>query len=598
MLRVNCMTTSRSGRTTFFRSLVSSAIRWRLSFFRTVLFFVGVTIIGRLYVLQVLGRERWIVLAQDQHIVNHSLLAERGTIIIRDGDHTSPVAVNREYKTIYAVPKLIDDVPVTIAALASSLGLDETAVRAKFSDRSDPFEIIKKKVTPEEEARIRELRLPGINFLPEIGRYYPADDLAAQTIGFVRPADDGGEVGAYGVEASWDDELHGHDGVVAQERDASGRWIALSDREQTPPEDGKSLVLTIDRVIQYEVERILSENRETFGADSASAIVLEPKTGKILAMAVTPSFNLNEYNKEQDLSHFLNSLVSLPYESGSVMKPITMAIGMNEGKVSPETEFIDTGSVTEGGYTIRNAESKVYGRSTMTKVLEQSINTGVMYVERLVGNEAFRNDLRRFGFGSRSGIRLPAENPGNLHNLDNLKSSVEFLTASFGQGITVTPLQLVLAYGALANGGVLMKPQIVDRIISDDGSVENVAPEEVERVVSQDTAEKISMMLRSVVVHGHGKRADVPGYLVAGKTGTAQVAKHGSSGYDEYQTIGSFAGYAPLNDPRFVVLVKFDHPTNVEWAESSAAPVFGEIMKFLLSYAKVPTTEPIPKATP
>lgn len=570
------------------------APHWRLYFFRGALFLVGLVIIGRLYALQVVGREKWVAMAEEQHMVAQALRAERGSIALRDGDLTYPVAVNREYKLVYVIPKLVEDVAGTAVALSAVLGVEESLIRERLSDRADPFEVIKKKVTSEEEAKLKELKLKGVNFLPEIYRYYPGGELASKVIGFVGPSDLG-EIGIYGVEAGWNGELHGRDGTISQERDAAGRWISLTDRDHDEPEDGDSLVLTIDRVIQYEVEKILAESREKFNADTASAIVLEPKTGKILAMASVPQFNPNEYGKTEDIGLFMNPLISLPYESGSVMKPITMAIGIEEGKVNPHTEFVDTGAVSEAGYTIQNAEGKVYGRSTMTKVLEESINTGVMYVERLVGHAAFRDRLRSFGFGSKTGIRLPAEHPGNLKNLDNLKSTIQFLTASFGQGITVTPLQLALAYGTLANDGILMKPQIVNQRIDRDGNIHPVEPEEVRRVLSQETSRAMGEMLRSVVVNGHGKRADVPGYLVGGKTGTAQVAKTGSKGYDENITIGSFVGYAPINDPRFVVVVKFDNPRDVQWAESSAAPTFGAIMQFLLSYAKVPTTEPIKK---
>ncbi|QQR78966.1 MAG: penicillin-binding protein 2 [Candidatus Moraniibacteriota bacterium] len=549
-------------------------------------------IISRLYVLQVVGREKWVAMAEEQHLIAQALRAERGSIALRDGDKSYPVAVNREYKLAYVIPKLVDDVAGTAVALSAVLGVEEAMVRERLSDRADPFEIIKKKISPEEEAKLQELHLKGVNFLPEIYRYYPSGELASKVIGFVGPSDLG-EIGIYGVEAGWNSELHGKDGVLSQERDAAGRWIALTDREHVEPEDGESLVLTIDRVVQYEVEKILSEAREKFNADTASAIVLEPKTGKILAMASVPQFNPNEYGQTEDISLFMNPVISLPYEAGSVMKPSTRAIGIEEGKVSPKTEFVDTGVVQEAGYSIQNAEGKVYGRSSMTRVLEQSINTGVMYVERLVGHAGFRDSLRRFGFGAKTGIRLPAENSGNLRNLDNLKSTIQFMTASFGQGITVTPLQLAMAYGVLANDGILMKPEIVDRTINREGQAQAIEPEEVRRVLSQDTARQMGEMLRSVVVNGHGKRADVPGYLVGGKTGTAQVAKSGSKGYDENITIGSFAGYAPINDPRFVVVVKFDNPKDVQWAESSAAPTFGAIMQFLLSYAKVPTTEVI-----
>ena len=574
--------------------ITEAASHWRLYFFRGALFLVGLVIIGRLYALQVVGREKWVAMAEEQHMVAQALRAERGSIALRDGDLTYPVAVNREYKLAYVIPKLVEDVAGTAVALSAVLGVDEALIRDRLSDRADPFEVIKKKITLEEEAKLKELKLKGVNFLPEIYRYYPGGELASKVIGFVGPSDLG-EIGIYGVEAGWNGELHGRDGTISQERDAAGRWISLTDRNHVEPEDGDSLVLTIDRVVQYEVEKILAESREKFNADTASAIVLEPKTGKILAMASVPQFNPNEYGKTEDIGLFMNPLVSLPYESGSVMKPITMAIGIEEGKVHPNTEFVDTGVVSEAGYSIQNAEGKVYGRSTMTKVLEESINTGVMYVERLVGHAAFRDRLWSFGFGSKTGIRLPAEHAGNLKNLDNLKSTIQFLTASFGQGITVTPLQLAVAYGALANDGILMKPQIVDRIIDRNGNIHPVEPEETRRVLSQETSKEIGEMLRSVVVNGHGKRADVPGYLVGGKTGTAQVAKTGSKGYDENVTIGSFVGYAPINDPRFVIVVKFDNPRDVQWAESSAAPTFGAIMRFLLSYAKVPTTEPIKK---
>ncbi len=567
---------------------------WRLYFFRGTLFVVGLIIISRLYVLQVVGREKWVTLAEGQHFVDQSLRAERGGIALRDRDLTYPVAVNREYKLAYVIPKLVEDVAGTAVALSAVLDVEESMVRDRLSDRADPFEIIKRKISLEEEVKLRELHLKGVNFLPEVYRYYPAGELASQVIGFVGPSD-GGEIGVYGIEAGWNSELHGRDGSLSQERDAAGRWISLTDREHVEPVDGESLVLTIDRVIQYEVEKILSEAREQYNADTAQAIVLEPKTGKILAMASVPQFDPNEYGKTEDISRFMNPLISLPYESGSVLKPITLAIGIEAGKVSPSTEFVDTGSIQEAGYSIQNAEGKVYGRSTMTKVLEQSINTGVMYVERLVGPAAFREGLRNFGFGAKTGIRLPAEHAGNLRNLDNVKSTIQFMTASFGQGITVTPLQLAMAYGVLANDGILMKPRIVDQIIAADGQVRPIEPEEVRRVLSKTTVQHMGDMLRSVVVNGHGKRADVPGYLVGGKTGTAQVAKSGSKGYDENITIGSFAGYAPINDPRFVIVVKFDNPKDVQWAESSAAPTFGAIMQFLLSYAKVPTSEPIKK---
>ena len=252
------------------------------------------------------------------------------------------------------------------------------------------------------------------------------------------------------------------------------------------------------------------------------------------------------------------------------------------------------GVVNEDGYDIRNASTDPfngYGVQTMTQVLEKSLNTGVIYIEKLVGNKSFNDYVSRFGFGQKTGIELPGELAGNIHNLDNMNSDLSYYMAAFGQGITVTPIQLAAAYGAIANGGILMKPYIVDQLNYSDGTVQVTQPQEVRQAISAGTAQQAGEMLRDVVLNGNGKRADVPGYQVVGKTGTAQVAKAGGGGYQDGVTIGSFAGFAPLNDPQFVVVVKIVNPKAVQWAESSAAPTSGAIMKFLLQYYNVKPTE-------
>lgn len=562
----------------------------RVHFLLFVILLTGLAVVARLFFLQVLSHDKWVALAEGQHNATLELSADRGEISMRDGENEYPLAVNREYETVYVVPKDVVEKDTVAVELSRILGMDAGVIRDKLDRPNDPFEVIKKRLTDEEATRVRELKQKGVALLPEKYRYYPAGELAAQVVGFASLGEKGG-AGGYGVEASFDKDLRGQTGTLLQEKDASGRWIPLSDRDIMHAENGDSFVLTLDRVIQYETEKILKESLEKYAADRATAIVMEPKTGKILSMASVPQFDPNNYSKVEDYSLFLNQAVSTAYEPGSIMKPLTMAIGIEDGKVSPTTEYTDTGAVVEAGYTIRNAEDKVYGRSNMYKVLDESINTGVIYVEKLVGNRLFGEYLRRFGFGERTNIALPAELPGNLRNLQNERATINFFTASFGQGITATPIQMVTAYAALANGGRLLKPAIVDKVIHADGSETLTEPIEVRRVVSEETSRLMGQMLRSVVVNGHGKRADVPGYLVGGKTGTAQVAKTGEKGYEEGVSIGSFVGYAPLNDPQFVVIVKLDNPKNVEWAESSAAPTFGEIMKFLLEYAKIKPTE-------
>lgn len=568
----------------------SSRKYWRISALVFFIFCLSAVLVTRLAELQVFRHGLYVTLAEEQRTVSRTLPSDRGEIFLSDRGDRYPIAVNREYSLAYVVPGEVRDVSRSVRDVASTLELDPEVLLEKFSKANDPFEILKRRLSDEEADRVRALGVRGVFLLPETYRYYPGEHLAAQTVGFVGMKDDA-YVGRYGIEASFEDILKGSVGSVSNERDAGGRWIPLSGKSFTPPEHGANVILTIERVIQYEIEKILKEAVEKFQAESGTILVLEPKTGNILALASFPSFNPNEYSKEERPESFLNPAVSLSYEPGSVLKPISMAIGIEDGKVNAETEYVDTGSIAEGGFVIRNAEEKVYGRSTMTRVLDESINTGVIFVERLVGNARFREYLSRFGFGEKTGIALPAESSGNIKNLANAKRSIEFYTASFGQGITVTPLQMANAYAAIANGGVLMKPNIVKRIIFSDGRVEDRVPEEIRSVVGERAAKEIGKMLRSVVVNGHGKRADVPGYLVVGKTGTAQVAKSGTKGYEEGMNIGSFVGYAPLEDPKFVVLVKIDNPKNVDWAESSAAPTFQKVMKFLLESSGVKPTE-------
>lgn len=565
-------------------------LRWRVSFLAIFVVFAALVILFRLYSLQVVAYEKYLRIAENQHKIYQELAPERGEVFLSDGEGKYPLAVNRDLQMAYAVPRDIEDKEKNAILLATTLGVDEGMLKEKFSHPDDLFEIIKHKLAEEEVNKLNELAIPGIHLMPESFRYYPGGELASHLVGFV--GSDGEKyVGRYGIESYWEKELKGEAGKLDQEKDAGGRWISIVDRNLKPAEDGVDLVLTISHPIQYEVEKILRETIEKHKADNGSIIAMEPSTGRILAMASQPGFNTNDFSKIEDISVFLNPAISAAYEPGSVFKPITMAAGIDDGKVEPDTTYVDAGNIHEAGYTINNSENKTYGRQTMMGVLEQSINTGVIYVEKLLGNKKFADYIKRFGFGERTGIDLPAELAGNTSNLEAVNRDIQFFTASFGQGITMTPIQLLNAYSAIANNGVLMKPQIVRSIIRSDSSIEEVKPEEVRRVISAEAAKKVGMMLRSVVVKGHGKRADVPGYLVGGKTGTAQVAKAGEKGYEEGLTVGSFAGFAPIDDPKFAVLVKIYNPKDVQWAESTAAPAFGRVMKFLLEYHKIKPTE-------
>lgn len=565
---------------------------------RLLVFFVligAILILSRLYFIQLMSHDKWDRIASGQYDTNRALLANRGEIFFHDHGGLYSVAVNRDEPFVFIVPRDIVDANTMAEALSGILGMSKEDIMKKMMRKDDPFEMVKKKLSDDEVLRVKALAMKGVIIGSEPSRYYPGGEFAAPLIGFVAGRSDGrpGEEGKYGLEMAFNDSLQGKDGNLQEERDSAGRWISLTDRILSPAENGNDYVLTIDRTVQFETERILKDSIEKYAADGGSIVVMEPKTGSILAMATLPQFDPNAFRDVKDYTVFLNGATSVGYEPGSVMKPLTMAMGIEEGKVNPNTEYVDTGEVYEAGYHLKNAEGKVYGKSNMYRVLDQSINTGVIFVERLVGNAVFRDYLKNFGFGEKAGFGFPGEVSGNVRNMDSLRENINFFNIAFGQGMTATPLQLARAYGALANGGVLMKSRLVEKVIHGDGTEEMISPESVRRVVSESTAQTIGTMLRSVVVNGHGKRADVPGYLVGGKTGTAQVAKSNEKGYDEKLSIGSFVGYAPLNDPKFVISVKFDNPKNVEWAESSAAPVFGEMMKFLLQYYQVEPTEPI-----
>ncbi len=545
-------------------------------------------IISRLYGLQVKAHAYYQELASDQHKMYENLIPKRGEIFARDGSGYYPVAVNREMALVYAVPREVENVQSEAHDLSVILQLDEGELRNKL-DQPDNWYTILKHETPDDQTRqIKEGKFSGIYISPESVRTYPAGNFASQVVGFVG-SDGQKETGRYGLEAYWNDELEGKEGQLEQERDTGGRWISIGEKKLRPAQNGANLYLTIDHTIQYRAEMAIRKAAEKYGAERGTIVVADPFSGGILAMASAPDFNPNDYSNVEDISVFSNPAVSDNYECGSIFKAITMAGGLDAGVVKPDTTYTDTGAVTEAGYTIKNSDLKSNGVQTMTQVLEKSLNTGAIFVEKGLGNLRFLEYVKNFGFGEKTGIDTIGEASGNISGLKSMRN-INAFTVAFGQGISVTPIQFTMAFAALANGGELMKPYLVDKIQYSDGKEQVFQSQEVRRVISKEASRDLARMLVSVVQNGHGKRAGVPGYLVAGKTGTAQVPKPGG-GYDDNQHIGSFAGFAPAYDPRFVMLVKLDNPKNVEWAESSAAPTFGEMAKFLLDYYGVEPTE-------
>ncbi len=551
-------------------------------------------IVFKLFNLQIIQGKATRQLAEGQHIIYKKLLPSRGEIKLLDknNEETFTVATNIKQYLVYAVPQEIQRPTLVAESLASVLGMNAKDILAKIESQDKKYVPIKKQLSDTEQEKIKGLDLPGIYFDEEGARFYPSKSFLSQTLGFVGFKGDQ-KVGLYGLEKSFEKELAGKPGELREEKGGTGAWIFGSKREFVSAEDGVSLILTVDKTIQFKAESLLKDTVEKNGADGGSIIVADPKTGAILAVANYPDYNLNEYNKVEDHKFFLSQAMTGNYEPGSIFKPITMAAAINEGKVTPDTTYNDLGEVVIDGHHIKNSDNKAHGIQTMTQVLELSLNTGAIFAKEQIGNQKFLEYVKKFGFGKATGIELPQ----GVGNLGNLKANIltNFHTASFGQGISVTPIQLVQAFTAIANNGKMMQPYLVQYKISADGSSLKTEPKVVDEVISAKTANTVAAMMVNVVENGHGKKAKVPGFYIAGKTGTAQVPRLDGKGYETDNNIGSFIGFGPVEDPKFLALVRVDHPRDVNFAESTAAPAFGQLAQFILNYYQVPPNRDLGK---
>ncbi len=559
--------------------------RQRISLLLILSLLLGALLIARLFQIQVLEHSKYKALAEKQHYTEQEIPARRGEIYVADKDSGEkyPLATNITKHLVYAIPPQIKDKDEVVKKIAPILNLKEDEVKQNISDDRRYYVVLKHKISDEDADKIKKLDLAGISLAAEPERVYPEKSLAAQVLGFVN---NDGE-GQYGIEGYFNQNLKGKTGILKAEKDVTGTVISSNEMQLDPANNGSNVVLTIDRNIQYKVENILEKAVQKHGADSGSIIVTDPKTGRILAMASYPTFDPNKFSEVKDYDLYKNSIISNVWEPGSIFKVITMASALNEGKVTPETTYQDTGSVSVGGHTIRNSDYKAHGTQTMTQVLELSLNTGAIFAKDQIGNQVFYNYLKNFGFGVPTGITLDGESKGNIPPISDWDAA-QFDTAAFGQGIAITPIQMSTAISTIANGGKMMQPQIVKEIDHPDGKKEKVNPKMISQVITPNVAAQLGAMMVQVVEKGHGYQAAVPGYYIAGKTGTAQIPLPSKLGYDPRKTIGSFAGFAPVNDPKFAILVKIDVPRDVIWAESSAAPVFGEVANELLNYYKIP----------
>ncbi len=621
------------------------------------------------------------------------------------------VTVVHDTRLIYADPEVIDQSSLSgiSRSLAEELDLDPSVLRNRLRSRPLRYVAILHKLSPDVSSRIRQVKaasqaltaekrtqaptreaaqniqdpLRSIALLPEHWRYYPDGTIGSHVVGFLNATQEP----QYGIERTFDPQLRGQEGLISAVSDREGGQIITGSQTIVDPKDGDTVVLTIDRFVQKELETLMQKAIEEYDARSGQGIVMDPKTGRIIAMVNAPIFDGNNYGnvyakepiildtqkqreivleiyhpiknefvlrgyadqvltasgrsllsdeKRAELEEieslyplkdvaryylyigendrreifptdrpdvwlkftnnigvgaYLNRNIQEIYEPGSVFKSITTAIALDQGEVVPGDIYEDLAPVKVDEFTIKNALNIYYGRVTMTNCIEFSINTCMTSVSGKLGRKLFERMIQRFGFGKITGIELEDELPGEVQPWMQWSSAL-LATASYGQGVSATPLQMITAYTPLANGGKLMKPTIIDRIIHADGTVDVTKPIVMDQVIRPQTAETITAMLTSSVNVGYAKVAKVPGYRIAGKTGTSQVA--GPGGKYEVgtgSTIATFAGYAPIDDPKFLILIKFDRPRRDEFGSRTAGPVFRDMAAFLFKYYGIPPDE-------
>ena len=529
---------------------------------------------------QTIGRAALLEGATDQLRSELVLEAQRGVIRDRTG---AILATTVDLKSLYAIPKRIPDRAVAAAKLAPVLATPAATIRAALDSGAEWLYL--KRRLPEPVARaVEALAIPGLGFEPEPKRLYPNDALAASLLGFVN--DDG--VGQYGIEGAYDRVLRGIPGRLVVERDPKDRELALGLRTALPPRNGADVVLTIDPVVQTTIERELRRAVEREKLTSGSIVVVDPRDGAVLGLASWPTFDPARV-AVADPEALRNRAVSWTFEPGSTMKAVTIAAGIDKHVVTPTTTYEDKGYAVIGGRRLNNAQGKVYGTTTVTQILERSANAGAVFVASKLGQDPLYQYLRAFGFGDATGIDLAAEASGAVRPLAQWYP-VDLGTIAFGQGIAVTPLQLAMAYAAIANGGTLYRPYVVAATRDADGEHRTV-PVAVRTPITADTADTLRAMLVSTVDKGIAHGASLTGYSVAGKTGTAQIPSDDGRYVDDAY-ISSFAGFAPASDPRFVTVIVLERPQTKLLGTVTAMDAFHSLATDILRSARIQPDRP------
>jgi stage V sporulation protein D (sporulation-specific penicillin-binding protein) len=558
----------------------------RIRFIFFCLLSFAIVLCVRLYYIQIIHGQEYVDKADRQYVSPNNNIFNRGSVYFqnKDGSLLSGASLATGY-LISINPQKILDPTVAFENLSALLPIDLDTFYAKANQKSSVYQKIAEHVSEDLMKKIEALKIAGVNIQKERWRYYPGDDIAARILGFV--GYDGDElVGRYGLEKYYEDVLS------RKSNQAYVNFFAeiFSNIKQTIGDDFKregEIITTIEPTVQQYLEGVVEGVSKQYSSKLTGGIIIDPMTGEIYAMALSPTFNLNKFTEENDLSVFNNPLVEGLYEMGSIIKPLTIAAGLDSGAVTANTTYNDTGSLTLDTYTIYNHDKKAKGVVNMQEVLNQSLNLGVSFVVRQMGKARFADYMQSYGLSEETGIDLPGENHGRLENL-NSPRDIEYATASFGQGISLTPIATVRALSSLANGGKLIVPHIVKKINYTSGLFNNISyVDEAKQIIKKETSEEISRMLTVVVdkALANGKVA-LPNYSVAAKTGTAQIAKPGGGYYDD-RWLHSFFGYFPSYKPRFLVFLYTVEPNGVPFASQTLTNPFMDTVKFLINYYSI-----------
>jgi len=565
---------------------------WRLRLALGVAVLAGLLLMSKLFYVQVMQNNFLGDKAEVAHTLERSITPPRGTITDR---HGVTLAGNRNLDRLYADPSNIreDEAGKIAEQLAHILKLPAAELEVKLR-QDGQWVSLATRLTLQQSEAVRALDIYGLGLEPLPARVYPNGSLASHILGFANFENQG----SYGVEGKYNEFLQGAPGKMRAEQDNSGNWLAIARQQIVPPESGADVQLTIDSTIQYYAEDELARTMKEQRAKGGTIIVLRPETGEVLAMASAPGYEPEKFNEQKDPSRFVNPAISQLYEPGSTFKIITMATGLAEGVITPDTRINDRGYVNVDGYTVHNWDGRPHPNESMTEVLMNSANVGAAYVSTKVGKEAFYRRLRDFGLGSPTGIDLQGETDGMLILPTNPSwSPINLYTNGYGQGIGVTPMQLITAEAAVANGGLLMRPYVVSKIVRDGQVVRENKPTVVRRVLKPEVATTLKGMMQTVVEEGEYQVARLDGYTIGGKTGTSSIPSK-TGGYDPKLTIASFVGYSPVKNPKFIVLVKIDQPRKSPWGSEVAAPAFKNLARRLYAYMNIPPDKRPNSGTP